>query len=73
MLYTTPTSRAQSFFQRALAIRERALGPDHPEVAQSLNNLAGLHTAQGEDVQAESLYKRALAIYEKVLAPGNPT
>ena len=29
--------------QRALAIWEKALGPDHPEVATSLNNLAGLY------------------------------
>jgi hypothetical protein len=28
--------------QRALAIREKALGPEHPEVARSLNNLAEL-------------------------------
>jgi hypothetical protein len=26
--------------QRALAIREKTLGPDHPDVATSLNNLA---------------------------------
>lgn len=29
-------------YERSLAIREKALGPDHPGVAQSLNNRAGL-------------------------------
>ena len=29
--------------QRELAIREKALGPDHPNTAQSLNNLALLY------------------------------
>jgi tetratricopeptide (TPR) repeat protein len=38
---------AEPRFQRALEIREKALGPEHPDVAQSLNNLAGLYHDQG--------------------------
>jgi hypothetical protein len=30
-----------SLFRRALTIYEKALGPDHPTVGQSLSNLAG--------------------------------
>ena len=52
---------AEPLYKRALAIREKALGPDHPDVAQSLNNLADLYTAQGRYADAEPLYKRALA------------
>ena len=37
----------EPLYKRALAIREKALGPDHPDVAQSLNNLADLYSAQG--------------------------
>jgi hypothetical protein len=33
---------ARPYYERALAIREKALGPDHPDTAQSLNNLAVL-------------------------------
>jgi hypothetical protein len=33
---------ARPLFERALAIRERVLGPDHPNTAQSRKNLAGL-------------------------------
>lgn len=33
---------AEPLFERSLAIREKALGPDHPDVAESLNNWAGL-------------------------------
>jgi CHAT domain-containing protein len=51
----------------ALAIREKALGADHPDVATSLNNLALLYKAQGNYTTAEPLYKRSLAIYEKAL------
>jgi hypothetical protein len=31
-------AEAEPIFARALAIREKALGPDHPDVAESLNN-----------------------------------
>lgn len=37
---------ADALYQRSLAMREKALGPDHPDVAQSLNNLAVLSSAQ---------------------------
>ena len=38
---------AEPLYERALAISETALGPEHPDVATSLNNLAALHRAQG--------------------------
>ena len=58
--------------ERALAIREKVLGEEHPHVAQSLNNLAGLYHAQGNDSQAEPNYQRSLAISEKVLGKEHP-
>ncbi len=58
--------------QRALAIREKALGTEHPDVASSLNNLAELYRAQGNYPTAEPLYKRSLAIREKVLGVEHP-
>jgi CHAT domain-containing protein/Tfp pilus assembly protein PilF len=48
------------------------LGPSHPSVATSLNNLAALYGAQSRYADAEPLYKRALAIYEKALGPDHP-
>ena len=59
-------------FKRALAIRETALGPDHPAVATTLNNLAAVYQAQGQYAQAETLYTRALAINETGLGPDHP-
>jgi tetratricopeptide (TPR) repeat protein len=50
-----------------LAIREKALGRDHPDVANSLNNLAGLYWSQGRYTDAEPLYQRSIAIWERVL------
>ena len=61
------TRRPSPYIKRALAIDEKAFGPDHPNVAMSLNNLAQLYQAQEQYAQAEPLLKRALAILEKTL------
>jgi len=64
--------KAEPLFKRSLAIWEKALGPDHPDVATSLNNLATLYYQQGDYAKAEPLFKRSLAILEKALGPDNP-
>ncbi len=38
------------------------MGPEHPNVATSLNNLAEFYRAQGRYADAEPLHKRALSI-----------
>ena len=58
---------AEPLYKRSLATLEKALGPDHPNVAISLNNLALLYDSQGRYTDAEPLYKRSLAIFERVL------
>ena len=51
---------ARPLIERALAIREKALGPEHPDTATSLNNLAFLLREQGDLAGARPLYERAL-------------
>ena len=63
---------ALPLFERALAIREKVLGPEHPRTAQSLNNLARLLQAQGDLAGARPLLERALAICERALGPEHP-
>ncbi len=65
-------AQAIALDQRALAIREKALGPKHPSVATVLTDLAWLHRALGQYAQAEELYKRALTIIENSLGLDNP-
>jgi CHAT domain-containing protein len=60
---------AVPFAERALAIRERLVGPDHPETAVALDNLAEIHRAAEAYSKAEPLHRRALAIRESVLGP----
>jgi tetratricopeptide (TPR) repeat protein len=64
--------RAVGVAQKALQVAEQNVGPGHPDVATSLNNLAGLYDTQGDYARAEPLMKRALAIWEKALGPDHP-
>jgi tetratricopeptide (TPR) repeat protein/CHAT domain-containing protein len=60
---------AESRYKRALAIREKSLGPDHLGVADILNNLAEFYRDMGNYSEAKPLFERALAIKEKSLGP----
>ena len=57
---------------RALTIRERQLGDEHSETAESLNTLAMLLREQGKYEEARPLFERVLAIREKGLRPEHP-
>jgi CHAT domain-containing protein/Tfp pilus assembly protein PilF len=60
-------------FESALEIRERVLGPDHPDIVSAINGLALLHYNKGAYSKAEPLFQRALAIREKALGPEHPS
>ena len=66
-------AEAEPLYRRSLAIREKQLGRDHPDVATSLNNLAVLYQAMGRYAEAEPLYRRSLEIREKQLGATTPT
>jgi CHAT domain-containing protein/Tfp pilus assembly protein PilF len=51
---------AEPLYQRALAIRERAVGADHPDTAISANNLAFLYRAEGRVADALPMVQRLI-------------
>ena len=55
---------AEHFFKRSIVVVEDKFGPDHPEVARRLTNLALVYSAQDRFKDAERLYIRCLKIYE---------
>lgn len=55
---------AQPLCERALHIREARYGPDHPDVAESLDALGWLLRDLGQPAKAKPLHERALHIYE---------
>ena len=58
--------------EKALGIRKKVLGDNHPDVAISLNNLAELYRLQGRYTEAEPLYQQSLAIDKKTLGDNHP-
>jgi hypothetical protein len=51
---------AEPLYKRALAINEKSLGPEHPNVANSLNNLAALYNDQGRWAEGLPLARTAI-------------
>lgn len=54
--------RAQKFLNRAVEIKSRAWGADHPVTAQSIYYLGRVYHARKRFKQAESIYLKALEI-----------
>lgn len=50
----------EKYYQRALEIYEKRLGPDDPNVSKTMNNLASCYLKQGKYKEAEVLYKQIL-------------
>jgi tetratricopeptide (TPR) repeat protein len=65
-------SDAIPILRQLLAIREKALGRDHLDVATLLSDLAGLYSLQARYADAEPLYQRSLAIRETGLGRDHP-
>ena len=58
-------AKAEAGFRQALALRTNLFGPNHPEVALSLNNLGNALWRQRQLAEAEAAYREALAIYRR--------
>jgi tetratricopeptide (TPR) repeat protein/DNA-binding XRE family transcriptional regulator len=65
-------SQAVEFCQKALKLYEWVLGPEHPEIANNLNNLALVYDEMRKHSSAESRFQQALEIYKRVYPPTHP-
>ncbi|KAL4734567.1 Tetratricopeptide repeat-domain-containing protein [Aspergillus similis] len=54
-------------YQKALAGRERALGPGHTSTLDTVHNIGRPYWKQGKPKKAEEMYKQALAGRERAL------
>jgi Tfp pilus assembly protein PilF len=62
---------AETAFRRASTGFEVALGENHPNTAQAINNLARALIAQGKHEEAEPLFRRALRVFETAVESGS--
>ncbi len=63
---------ADELLRSAARIQEEELGPLHPDLANTLNNLAIVAESTGRESEAETLYRRAAAIAAAALPPDHP-
>lgn len=64
--------KAESFWSRALTMRQQVFAPEHPEVAVALNRLADVYYRKGETAKAEEHYAQGLAILKKAVGEEGP-
>ncbi|MBD2616254.1 tetratricopeptide repeat protein [Nostoc punctiforme FACHB-252] len=57
--------KAEELFCQALKIRKNQLGDDHPDVAESLNNLGMLYVENDKYEEAEEFLQKALEVRRK--------
>ena len=63
---------AEMQFSRALEIRRRTLGQEHPDTLASMNNLALALEKKGDHFLSEHMLRRAIQIQERVLGKEHP-
>jgi len=63
---------ARASMERAIAIESKHFAPDHPTVATSYNNLAGICYHEGDRAAACANFKKALAIFLKHFDDNHP-
>jgi len=65
-------AEAQTVLEEVRLVREKLLGSQHPDLAVTLKELAGIARQQGVEDEAERLYLAALAINEAMLGTEHP-
>src|SRR5258706_9822298 len=63
---------AELNLREAAALQEPQLGPFHPDLANTLNNLGVVYERADSPAEAELCYRRAYAIAMKAHAPDHP-
>ncbi len=65
-------SKALSYYEKDLEIKQKTLPENHPDLALSYNNTGNVYYDMGEYSKALSYYERALDICQRSLPPDHP-
>ncbi len=63
---------AEDLLREAAALQEQTLGPHHPDLANTLNNLGVVCEMADNPIDAEHYFRRAYAIATATLTPDHP-
>ena len=63
---------AQLQLEKALELRRKVLGDEHPDTLMVDQNLASVYIDRGEYLKAEALYRKTLATQRRMLGEQNP-
>src|SRR6186713_1037740 len=63
---------AEDLLREAVALQEQTLGPNHPDLANTLNNLGVVCEIADNPIDAEHYFRRAYAIATATLPPDHP-
>lgn len=63
---------AMPIFERLLQMQTEQFGPEHINLANTLDRLAVLYSREGSAVKADEMYKRAVGLREKAFGPDDP-
>jgi hypothetical protein len=63
---------AEDLLRDAAAVQEQTLGPNHPDLANTFNNLGVVCEMTDNPIDAEHFFRRAHAIATATLAPDHP-
>ncbi len=65
-------AKAIPFFQRAIALRQEHLGPEHRRTLESMNSLAVAYSSAGQRDKALALYEQTFALSQSALGEDHP-
>jgi tetratricopeptide (TPR) repeat protein len=64
--------QARQDWEEGLAVWQRALGPDHPDVLKTVINLGTAHSRLGKNLEALKYQKRTIKAQQEMLGPDHP-
>jgi tetratricopeptide (TPR) repeat protein len=65
-------NEAEAMYRQVLELREKILGPKHPDTLTTVNDLGSVLSRQGKLEEAEAMYQQVLEAREQVLGREHP-
>jgi hypothetical protein len=63
---------ARELQEKVVEVRTRVLGPEHPNILSSINNLATTLLSMGDLPAARELQEKVVDVFTRVLGPEHP-